>query len=133
MLLACLAACLAAPLRAAAQAAPAPVLPVLKSIITGAPAAASGASAAEAASAPSPASQAEFTRSLDSVINTLDNERQRTALLNQLKKLRSASQNVAPAPASGAAANSAGLLGAIASGLASVEADARRGRSPFHY
>ncbi|WP_414695123.1 mechanosensitive ion channel protein MscS, partial [Paraburkholderia sp.] len=133
MLLACLAACLAMPLRAAAQAVPAPVLPVLKSIITGAPAAASGASAAEAASAPSPASQAEFTRSLDSVITTLDNERQRTALLNQLKKLRSASQNVAPAPASGAAANSAGLLGAIASGLASVEADARRGRSPFHY
>ncbi|WP_081771715.1 mechanosensitive ion channel family protein [Paraburkholderia nodosa] len=132
MLLACLAACLSMPMRAAAQAVPAPVLPVLKSIITGAPAAASGASAAEAASAPSPASQAEFTRSLDSVITTLDNERQRTALLNQLKKLRSASQNVAPAPASGAAATS-GLLGAIASGLASVEEDARRGRSPFHY
>jgi small conductance mechanosensitive channel len=132
LLLAWLAACLGAPLPAAAQGVAAPVLPVLKSIITGAPATASGASAAEAASAPSPASQAEFTRSLDSVIATLDNERQRTALLNQLKKLRSASQNVAPAPASGVAATS-GLLGAIASGLASVEADARRGRSPVHY
>jgi moderate conductance mechanosensitive channel len=132
MLFAWLAACLAMPTPAAAQGAAAPVLPVLKSIITGAPAAASGASAAEAASAPSPASQAEFTRSLDSVIATLDNERQRTALLNQLKKLRSASQNVAPAPASGVAGTS-GLLGAIASGLASVEADARRGRSPVHY
>ncbi|RAR56242.1 small conductance mechanosensitive channel [Paraburkholderia unamae] len=132
MLLAWLAAGLGAPMTAAAQGATAPVLPVLKSIITGAPATASGASAAEAASAPSPASQAEFTRSLDSVIATLDNERQRTALLNQLKKLRSASQNVAPAPASGVAGTS-GLLGAIASGLASIEADARRGRSPLHY
>nr|WP_322102091.1 mechanosensitive ion channel family protein [Paraburkholderia sp. J41] len=111
---------------------PVPILPALKSVITGAPASASAASAAQAASAPSPASQAEFARSLDSVIATLDNERQRTALLNQLKKLRDVSQNAAPAPASGAAATS-GLLGAIASGLASVEADARRGRSPLHY
>ena len=132
VLLVWLAACLAMPLPAAAQGAAAPVLPALKSLITGAPPAASGASAAEAASAPSPASQAEFTRSLDSVIATLENERQRTALVNQLKKLRSASENVAPAAASGAAATS-GLLGAIASGLASVEADARRGSSPVHY
>ncbi|WP_408588698.1 mechanosensitive ion channel domain-containing protein [Paraburkholderia tropica] len=119
----------------AAPAAPAavPVLPALQSLITGAPATASGASAADAASAPSPASQAEFTRSLDSVISTLDSDKQRNALLSQLKKLRSASENVAPAPASGAAANASGLLGAIASGLASVEADARRGPSPLHY
>nr|WP_322010011.1 mechanosensitive ion channel domain-containing protein [Paraburkholderia sp. J12] len=114
---------------AAAQVAAAPVLPALKSLITGQPAA---ASAADAASAPSPASQAEFARSLDSVISTLDNDRQRNALLSQLKKLRDASQNVAAAPASGAAATS-GLLGAIASGLSSVEADARRGPSPLHY
>ncbi|WP_232071401.1 mechanosensitive ion channel family protein [Paraburkholderia pallida] len=111
----------------------APVLPALQSLITGAPASASGASAAQAASAPSPASQAEFTRSLDSVIATLDNDRQRNALLSQLKKLRNASQNVAPAPASGAATATSGLLGAIASGLASVESDARRGRSPLQY
>nr|WP_245621159.1 mechanosensitive ion channel family protein [Paraburkholderia ferrariae] len=117
---------------AAAQAAVAPVLPALKSLITGQAAAASGASAAEAASAPSPASEAEFARSLDSVISTLDNDRQRNALVAQLKKLRNASQNVAPVPASGAEATS-GLLGAIASGLSSVEADARRGRSPLHY
>jgi moderate conductance mechanosensitive channel len=115
-----------------AQAAAAPVLPALKSLITGQPAAASGASAAVAASAPSPASEAEFTRNLDNVITTLDNERQRNALVTQLKKLRDASQNVAPAPASGAAATS-GLLGAIASGLSSVESDARRGSSPVHY
>lgn len=132
----CLAAGLPVNARAAGPAAapaPVPVLPALQSLITGAPAAASGASAAQAASAPSPASQAEFTRSLDSVIATLDNDRQRNALVSQLKKLRSASQNVAPAPASGAAEATSGLLGAIASGLASVESDARRGRSPLHY
>ncbi|MDR3097441.1 MAG: mechanosensitive ion channel [Paraburkholderia sp.] len=131
-----LALCLAAssPVTAqAAGAAAAPVLPALQSLITGAPASASGASAAQAASAPSAASQAEFTRSLDSVITTLDNDRQRNALVSQLKKLRNASQTVAPAPASGVAAATSGLLGAIASGLASVESDARRGRSPLHY
>jgi moderate conductance mechanosensitive channel len=134
----CLALCCGAalsPNALAAGPAPAavPVLPALQSLITGAPAAASGASAAQAASAPSPASEAEFTRSLDSVITTLDNDRQRNALVAQLKKLRNASQTVAPAPASGAAATTSGLLGAIASGLASVESDARRGRSPLLY
>ncbi|HKT98603.1 MAG TPA: mechanosensitive ion channel domain-containing protein [Paraburkholderia sp.] len=130
----CLVAALPVKALAAGPAAAIPVLPALQSLITGAPAAASGASAAQAASAPSPASQAEFTRSLDSVIATLDNDRQRNALVSQLKKLRNASQTVAPAaaPASGVAATS-GLLGAIASGLASVESDARRGRSPLHY
>lgn len=115
--------------------APVPVLPALKSVITGKPVSASEASeasAAEAASAPSPASEAEFAHSLDSVIATLDNDRQRNALVTQLKKLRDASHNAAPTPASGAAATS-GLLGAIASGLTSVEADAHRGRSPLHY
>ncbi|WP_408585432.1 mechanosensitive ion channel family protein [Paraburkholderia bannensis] len=123
----------ASALAAGPAAAPVPVLPALQSLITGAPATASGASAADAASAPSAASQAEFNRSLDSVISTLDNERQRNALLSQLKKLRNVSQNAAPAPASGVAAVTSGLLGAIASGLASVESDARHGSSPLHY
>ncbi len=113
-----------------ARAAGAPVLPALQSLISGA-APASSADAASAASAPSPASQAEFTRSLDSVISTLDNTRQRDALVSQLKKLRSASENVAPAPASGVQVS--GLLGAIASGFVSMEADARRSTSPMHY
>lgn len=98
-----------------------PVIPALQSLInsaTVAPASsASGASAAEAASAPSPASQAEIARSLDSVIATLDNDRQRSALVAQLKKLRDVSRTVgplAPAPAQ----QSPGLLGAIASGIA---------------
>jgi moderate conductance mechanosensitive channel len=113
-----------------------PVIPALQSLINSATAtpasapAASGASAAEAASAPSPASQAELAHSLDSVIATLDNDRQRTALVAQLKKLRDVSQNVAPpAPAQ----PSPGLLGAIASGIASFESDVHQGRTPVRY
>jgi small conductance mechanosensitive channel len=119
-----------------AQAAGTPVIPALQSLINSAtvtPAApASGASAAEAASAPSPASQAELARSLDSVIATLDNDRQRTALVAQLKKLRDVSQNVAasaPVPVQ----PSPGLLGAIASGIASFETDVHQGRTPLLY
>jgi|GEM_PF-62099 len=116
-----------------------PVIPALQSLINSAtvsaaaPAsAASGASAADAASAPSPASQAELARSLDSVIATLDNDRQRSALVSQLKKLRDVSQNAAqtvgqPAPPS------PGLLGAIASGIASFESDVHQGRTPVRY
>lgn len=110
-----------------------PVIPALQSLINSAtvsPSPASGASAADAASAPSPASQAELARSLDSVISTLDNDRQRTALVAQLKKLREVSQNVAPpAPAQ----PSPGLLGAIASGIASFETDVHQGRTPVRY
>ena len=90
--------------QAAGAATSTPVIPALQSLInsatvTATPAsAASGASAADAASAPSPASQAELARSLDSVIATLDNDRQRTALVTQLKKLRDVSQNVGAAP-----------------------------------
>ncbi|MFM0170965.1 mechanosensitive ion channel domain-containing protein [Paraburkholderia sediminicola] len=122
--------------RAAGAATGTPVIPALQSLInsatvTATPASsASGASAAEAASAPSPASQAELARSLDSVISTLDNDRQRTALVAQLKKLRDVSQNVAPpAPAQ----PSPGLLGAIASGIASFESDVHQGRTPVRY
>ncbi|MFM0598133.1 mechanosensitive ion channel family protein [Paraburkholderia dilworthii] len=111
-----------------------PVIPALQSLINSAtanpPATASGASAADAASAPTAASQAELTRSLDSVIATLDNDRQRTALVTQLKKLRAVSQNVAPpAPVQ----PSPGLLGAIASGIASFESDVHQGRTPVRY
>ncbi|HEY3598934.1 MAG TPA: mechanosensitive ion channel family protein [Paraburkholderia sp.] len=108
-----------------------PVIPALQSLINSATASpASSASAPDAASAPSPASQAELTHSLDSVIATLDNDRQRTALVAQLKKLREVTQTVGPvAPAQ----PSPGLLGAIATGLASIEADVNRGRTPMNY
>lgn len=121
-----------------------PLIPALQSLInsaTVAPAsapasasAASGASAADAASAPSPASQAELARDLDSVIATLDNDRQRSALVAQLKKLRDVSRNVAPSAAAAAPAQpSPGLLGAIASGIASFESDVHNGRTPMLY
>jgi small-conductance mechanosensitive channel len=87
---------------------------------------------AASASAPTAASRAELDRSLDSVITTLDNDRQRTALVGQLKKLRDANRlagagQPAPPPAS------AGLLGAIATGLTEVQHNVRVGRSPVHY
>ncbi|MBB5412880.1 MULTISPECIES: mechanosensitive ion channel family protein [unclassified Paraburkholderia] len=147
LLCAALILCLGALPRMAQAAGPAvgggtPVIPALQSLINSAtvnatPAsAASGASAPEAASAPSPASQAELARSLDSVIATLDNDRQRSALVAQLKKLRDVSQSAAqtvgpPAPAS--AQPSPGLLGAIASGIASFESDVHQGRTPVRY
>ena len=109
-----------------------PVIPALQSLINSATAtpASEAASAAEAASAPSPASQAELAHSLDSVISTLDNDRQRTALVAQLKKLRDVSRTVAPAPP---AQPSPGLLGAIASGIASFESGMHQGRTPLRY
>ena len=108
-----------------------PVIPALQSLINSATATpASAASAADAASAPSPASQAELARSLDSVISTLDNDRQRTALVAQLKKLREVTRNVAPPPP---AQPSPGLLGAIASGIASFESGVHQGRTPLRY
>ncbi len=125
-----LAACLAST-PDAAHAAGGPVIPALQSLINSATVSpASAASAADAASAPSPASQAELAQSLDSVISTLDNDRQRTALVAQLKKLREVSRNVAPpAPAQ----PSPGLLGAIASGIASFESGVHQGRTPLRY
>ncbi|MEM5437319.1 mechanosensitive ion channel family protein [Paraburkholderia diazotrophica] len=119
---------------AAGPASGTPMIPALQSLINSATvssaAPASSASAADAASAPSPASQAEMTKSLDSVITTLDNDRQRTALVAQLKKLRDATKNVAPAAA---AQPNPGLLGAIAAGIASFESDVHQGRSPLDY
>ncbi|MPW19780.1 mechanosensitive ion channel [Paraburkholderia sp. CNPSo 3157] len=129
-------ACVAMPgvAHAAGAASGTPMIPALQSLINSATvsssAPASGASAADAASAPSPASQAEMAKSLDSVITTLDNDRQRTALVAQLKKLRDATKNVAPAAA---AQPSPGLLGAIAAGIASFESDVHQGRSPLNY
>nr|WP_226382840.1 mechanosensitive ion channel family protein [Burkholderia mayonis] len=96
---------------------------------------ASGASAAVPASAPSPASAAEIARSFDSVIKMLDNDRQRTQLVAQLKQLRSVAQAVQTASAAVAAsgATGTGLLGAIASGMASVEASLRERDTPLRY
>jgi len=133
-------ACFATPgvARAAGAVGGGPMIPALQSLINSATvstaAPASGASAAEAASAPSPASQAELEKSLDSVITTLDNDRERSALVGQLKKLREATKSVGPpASASAAVQPSPGLLGAIAAGIASFETDVQQGRSPLNY
>jgi small-conductance mechanosensitive channel len=87
---------------------------------------------AASASAPTPASRAELDRSLDSVITTLDNDRQRAALVNQLKKLRDVNR-LADAGQPAPPAASAGLLGAIATGLTEVQHNVRVGRSPLQY
>jgi small conductance mechanosensitive channel len=91
------------------------------------------ASAAQAASAPSPASQAELTRSLNSLISTLDSDTQRKALVEQLKGLRDAAQNAAPAAPAVSERGNGDLLGAIASGIASVESNLNEGRSPLNF
>ncbi|TCW86832.1 mechanosensitive ion channel protein MscS [Burkholderia sp. SRS-46] len=98
--------------------------------------AASGAAAsgAAAASAPSPASAAEIAQSFNAVIRMLDNDRQRTALVSQLKALRDVAQTAqAASAASAASAANAGLWGAIASGMASVESSMKQGDSPVRY
>ncbi|MDR5787772.1 MULTISPECIES: mechanosensitive ion channel family protein [unclassified Caballeronia] len=87
----------------AVQAAQALTLPTFQELIT--PAA--PASAPDAASAPA-MSDAEMLRSLDNIIATLDSDKQRTALVAQLKHLRDAKRAAdSTAPASGAAAASA--------------------------
>ncbi|KQR90103.1 mechanosensitive ion channel protein MscS [Burkholderia sp. Leaf177] len=140
------------------------VTPPAASDATAVPAFTTGASDTPA----SPATNAELTHSLDTVISALDSDRQRTALVSQLKKLRDArrdadSGTLPPVTASAAAADvsapeasaaleassassttaassvvaaitpKTGLLGAIASGLANIEADISRGHTPFNY
>jgi len=91
------------------------------------------ASSTQAASTPTSASPAELTRSLDSLIDTLESDPKRKEVVTQLKALRAGTQSNAPAaPASSGQGNS-DLLGAIASGLASVETDLSEGRTPLHY
>ncbi|KAK42962.1 mechanosensitive ion channel protein MscS [Caballeronia jiangsuensis] len=101
----------------AAQAAPALTLPTFQELIT--PAA--PASAPDAASAPA-MSDADMVRSLDNIISTLDSDKQRAALVSQLKHLRDAKRAAdATVPASGAAAASA-TTDAAASGTAAAGA-----------
>jgi small conductance mechanosensitive channel len=142
----------------AAEAAPALDLPSLQELI--APPASADAASGASASVPS---DADMVRSLDTVISTLDSDRQRSALVAQLKKLRDAkraAEAAAVAPPTAAAAQpastetattppiattnaassvvaaiaqNAGLLGAIASALTSIEADVKRGKTPVAY
>jgi len=116
----------------AAVAAPLPA--GLQSIFNTAPGvSAQPASAAQAASAPSPASQAELTRSLNTLIGTLENDTRREALVAQLKALRAATQGTAPVAAPALAQTNGTLLGAIASSIASVETNLNEGRTPQRF
>ncbi|HTJ93900.1 MAG TPA: mechanosensitive ion channel protein MscS, partial [Pararobbsia sp.] len=114
-----------APVAPTGAAAAIPSLPTFAKLIA-------PAEPASAASAPSAASRAELSQSLDSVIATLDNDKQRTALVNQLKKLRDANR-VADTSQPASSAASAGLLGAIATGLTEVQQNVRVGHSPLNY
>ncbi|WP_413191451.1 mechanosensitive ion channel domain-containing protein [Pararobbsia alpina] len=114
-----------APVAPTGAAAAIPSLPTFAKLIA-------PAEPASAASAPTAASRAELAQSLDSVIATLDNDRQRTALVSQLKKLRDANR-LADASQPAPPAASAGLLGAIATGLTEVQQNVRVGRSPVSY
>ncbi|MGA7816719.1 MAG: mechanosensitive ion channel protein MscS, partial [Caballeronia sp.] len=74
---------------ASANAAPALELPSFQELINK-PDASASVSASAPADTTAPASDADLTRSLDTVIATLDSDRQRAALVAQLKKLRDA-------------------------------------------
>ncbi|GJH23899.1 mechanosensitive ion channel family protein [Caballeronia novacaledonica] len=101
----------------AAHAASALTLPTFQELIT--PAA--PASAPDAASAPA-MSDADMVRSLDNIIATLDSDKQRAALVSQLKHLRDAKRAAdSTVPASGAAAASA-TTDVTASGTAAAGA-----------
>jgi moderate conductance mechanosensitive channel len=88
----------------------------------------SWASGTQAASAPTPASQADTVRALNTLIGTLDNDAQRGALVAQLKMLRDATEKAAPAAPAPVGGD---LLGAIASGIASVETNLSEGITPM--
>ncbi len=159
---------------ATANAAPTLTLPSFQALLAPPVVPASAAADTSAPAAVSAASDADLARSLDTIISTLDSDKQRTALVTQLKRLRdskreadtdaatpadtsaststdgpatadSASAVAVPAPLAPASASSAassvvaaitpktGLLGAIASGMANIEADFSRGRTPLNY
>ncbi|TCK43074.1 small conductance mechanosensitive channel [Paraburkholderia sp. BL8N3] len=103
----------------AGAAGPALTLPSFQELITPpAPASAPDAAAASAVG------DAELTRSLDNVISTLDSDKQRAALVAQLKKLRDAKREADAALAASAAGTGAPAAGASASAAAAVSAPA---------
>lgn len=111
-----------------AHAAPALTLPSFEELIKPA-APASAPDAAPNAATPT-TSDADMVRSLDTLIATLDSDRQRTALVAQLKRLRDAKRAaLAGVPAPGAAAVPAGAEAADANLNAGTSADAASGAS----
>lgn len=72
----------------------------------------------------------QLTSSLDDVINTLDNEKKRSALVKQLKQLRQSTQaeQKQTNPITGA---EGGLLGALSDSISNLSAQAQSGDSPW--
>src|ERR1700712_204416 len=108
---------------------PALALPSFQELIT--PPAASDAAAVPAFTTgasdtpASPAASADLTRSLDTVISALDSDRQRTALVAQLKKLRDVKRNaesgtLPPVTASATSADAAALPASAAIGASAA-------------
>jgi len=91
-------------------------------------AALAAAVATPAAPASQPAASEPLAQSLDQVITTLQSDKDRTALVEQLQVLR---QGVAPASA--ASAPQPGLLGALAEVVDHLDDKLRKDRGPWHY
>ncbi|QBY51163.1 mechanosensitive ion channel family protein [Cupriavidus oxalaticus] len=89
------------------------------------------------ASAPAAPASVPLAQSLDQVIATLQDDRERRALVGQLQALRRGldASAVAPAPASAAAAGASapGLIGAVAEVLDEVDTHLRKDRGPWQY
>ncbi|MGO4307518.1 mechanosensitive ion channel family protein [Cupriavidus sp. RAF12] len=113
---------LAMALAAAAHAAPAnPIVAAVKK--------------AEAASAPAAPASVPLTQSIDQVIGTLQNDKERQNLVNQLQALRRGLDASAAAAASAAQASAPapGLIGAVTQALQDIDNAPHRDRGPWHY
>lgn len=88
--------------------------------------------AATGASAPAPASE-PLAQSLDQVIGTLQDDKQRAALVTQLRALRQGLAASAPAAAASDAAATPGLIGAVAEALDHLDTGLRKDHGPWHY
>ena len=89
----------------------------------------------QAASTPAAPASAPLTQSLDQVINTLQSDAERQALVKQLQTLRNGLDASAAEAASAAAASapSPGLIGAVAQALHEMDNAPHKDRGPWQY
>ncbi|MEN7530290.1 MULTISPECIES: mechanosensitive ion channel family protein [unclassified Cupriavidus] len=91
---------------------------------------------AEAPPASAPAASAPLAQSLDEVIHTLQNDKDRQALVTQLQTLRrglDASAAGASSAAASASDASPGLIGAVAQALQDIDRAPHKDRGPWQY
>jgi len=92
------------------------------------------ATTSAASAAPAPPASASLTQSLDQVINTLQNDTDRKALVTQLQTLRKGlDASAAAASAADASAPSPGLIGAVAQALQEIDDTPHKDRGPWQY